>query len=204
MKSKKRVVTIAVVSLLGLALVAAPAVAKRGAADGRGRGEGVAMVRRGPAFTEEQQEKIQEIHERHADERARLTNRLKVIGVEMRDLVQSDNPDLNALENKIEEASEVRLELTKMRLSIHSEIRPLLDDDQKVLFDRSLGRLIGRMGGGGFDRSGGRMDRPGMRGGAMSGEGRMGPCGAMGGPGGFHGQGMQMCPFVDADTGIGK
>lgn len=205
MKSKQRVATIALVSLLGIALVSAPALAQRGAAGGRGPARGAVAGRRGPVFTEEQLEKIEAIHESHSDERAKLTNRLKVIRVEMQDLLNDDSPDLNALENKLEEASEVKLELQKLRLQIHKEIRPLLDDDQKVLFDRGLGRMLGRMGDrgargqrammGGRGAMGGGM-RGGMQGGA-AGSGRM-----MHGPGGFHGQGVPpFCPFFDEGAG---
>jgi Spy/CpxP family protein refolding chaperone len=209
MKSNKRVATIALVSLLGIALIATPVLARRG--DGSGRGAGRAARGRGPAFTEEQLERIEAIHESHSDERAKLTNRIKVIHVEMQDLLESDSPDLDALEDKLEEASDVRLELQKLRLRIHKEIRPLLDDDQKVLFDRGLGRLVGRMGGrGGFDGRAGRMGRSGammgrgMRG-CMSAEGTAaGPRGMMGGPGGFPGQGGPFCPFAETDAETGE
>lgn len=214
MKSKKRVAMIVVLALTGIALIAVPALAVRGRSGGRDmwRGAGRGM---GPAFTEEQQEQIEEIHDKYADQRAELTNRLKVIMLETEDMLDDDSePDFGALEKSIEQTSEIRAELAKLRLRIHKEIRSLLDGDQKVLFDRGLGRMMhGRMGG--------RDGMPGMsghRGMRMMGRGqamcRPGGSVAMGGgmsghPGMGRGPGQPgmspWCPFAgdpdDADDG---
>lgn len=204
MKGKKRLAMIVFLSLIGLSLVTVPAMAMRGRSAGRctpGTGRGM-----GPAFTEEQQEQVETIHEKYADRRAELTNRLKVIALEGEEAIGDGEPDYNAIENRIEEMSEIRVELAKLRLQIHKEIRPLLDDDQKVLFDRGLGR--GMAGGRGGHP--GMMGRGGMRGGRTGGRGghpRMGMmghpgAGMMSRPGAGPGMGgeMQMhpwCPFAD-------
>ncbi|MFH1865601.1 MAG: hypothetical protein ABIK85_06935, partial [Candidatus Eisenbacteria bacterium] len=154
----------------------------------------------------EQQEQMEKIHDKYSDERVELTNRLKVIMLEARDVEDDAAPDYGAIENTIEEVSAIKVKLAKMRLQIHKEIRPLLDDDQKVLFDRGLGRLLhGGMGGQGhpgmMGRSGG-MGSGGMMGGrgAMGAGGAMGARGAIGGPGmggGTPGQMAPWCPFAD-------
>lgn len=215
MKSKKRVITVVVLALAGVALIALPTAAFRGHAGGMGMGKGMGM---GPAFTDEQMEKIEKIHDRYNDERAELTNRLKVIMLEAHDAVADDTPDFDAIERRIDEMLEVKGDLAKLRLRIHKEIRPLLDDDQKVLFDRGLGRMLhGGMGGGrachpGMMSRGGMRDgmRGGMRGGmggpgaghpGMTGRGGMG--GGMPGRAGMGGgvayQMMPWCPFADTD-----
>lgn len=206
MRSRKRkLVTIVVLALTGVALIAVPAVAMRGRMGGGQRGMGRGM---GPAFTDEQQEQIETIREKYSDERAELTNRLKVIMVEAQEADTDGEPDYGALERNIEEVAEIRVQLAKLRLEIHKEIRPLLDDDQKVLFDRGLaGVLRGGFGGRGghpgmMGRRGG-MGRGGMRNGGM-GRGAMGP-GGMGGcmpgqPGMGRGMGAGVnpwCPFAD-------
>ena len=212
MRSKKRVITVVILALAGVALLALPAAAFRGHAGGMGMGKGMGM---GPSFTDEQMEKMEKIHERYNDERAELTNRLKVIMLEARDAVTEDTPDFDAIERRIDEMVEVKGDLAKLRLRIHKEIRPLLDDDQKVLFDRGLGRMLhGGMGGGmGGGPAGhpGMMGRGGMRDGMRGGMGarggmRGGMGGGMGGgmPGrvGIGGAGYQMmpwCPFADTD-----
>ena len=211
MKSKKRVITVVVLALAGVALIALPTAAFRGRAGGMGMGKGMGV---GPAFTDEQLEKIEKIHDGYNDERAELTNRLKVIMLEAHDAVADDTPDFDAIERRIDEMMEVKGDLAKLRLRIHKDIRPLLDDDQKVLFDRGLGRMLrGGMGGGmGGGRAGhpGMMGRGGMRGGMrgdMPGGGRPGMRGGMGGGmprhagmgGGAGYQMMPWCPFADTD-----
>ncbi|MFH1689468.1 MAG: hypothetical protein ABIE42_04435 [Candidatus Eisenbacteria bacterium] len=205
MKSKKRkLITIVVLALVAVALIAVPAVAMRGRAGGGHRGMGRGM---GPAFTAEQQEQIEKIQDNYNDDRAELTNRLKVIMLEARDVEDDAAPDYGAIENTIEEVSAIKVKLAKLRLQIHKEIRPLLDDDQKVLFDRGLGGLLhGGMGGQGHPGMMGR--RGGMGGGGMMGRGgakggpgsAMGARSAMGGPGmggGTPGQMTPWCPFAD-------
>jgi hypothetical protein len=208
MKRSKRVAVIAVLVLTGIALVAAPAVARRGRDAGWHRGAGRGA---GPAFTQEQLERIESIHEKYSDRQAELTNRLKVIVVEARDKMGEGAPDFNAIERTMEEVADIRLQLAKIRLSIHKEIRPLLDDDQKVLFDRGLGRMLhGGMGAGGGNMGGHcgmtqgqRMQgRPGRGMGMGRAEGRgmgrgMGPGMGQGMGMGRGGEMMPWCPFAD-------
>lgn len=192
MRKSRRAAIIAVLVLTGIALVAVPAAARRGRAGGWSGGQGRGM---GPMFTEEQQDQIQDIHEKYADRQAELTNRLKVIMVDAKDSVGEGDPDWNAIERRMEEVADVRLELAKLRLDIHKEIRPLLDDDQKLLFDRGLGMMMhGGRGGCGM------MGRGGMKGGM----GPMGGGGPMGGPGMTGGRmGRGMHPGMGAGRGMG-
>jgi len=50
-------------------------------------------------------------------------------------LMIADQPDKSAIMNKADEMSEIRLEMQKLRLGNRMEVRALLDDDQKALFD---------------------------------------------------------------------
>jgi len=209
MRSKKRKITqVAVLALAGLTLMAAPAAAMRGRAGGGHRGMGRGM---GPAFTEAQQEQIKKIHDKYSDERAELTNRLKVIMVEAHDIDAGSAPDYGDIENNIEEVANIKVKLAKLKLQIHKEVRPLLDDDQRVLFDRNLGGMLhGGMGGSGHPGMMGRSG--GMRCGEMMGRGGVMGCkGAKGGSGmgGMSGHPRMMgramsnagtmpwCPFTD-------
>jgi Spy/CpxP family protein refolding chaperone len=198
MKKFKLMIGIALAAAL-VASVAIPAVARRGG-EGReawgGRRAWGGQRERGPQFTVEQQEQMEKIHEKYDDERVELANRLKVIGLEMREIVAADGePDFDAIEAKMEDAAEVRLELAKLRLRIHKEIRPLLTDDQRTLFDARMGRFLTHVG-------------PGGRGGYGMGHGRMGrrmghDLGTRGRAGGRMGRGMggrtgpeAWCPWV--------
>lgn len=190
---------IAVMALVLMASVAVPAVARGGAgkmADrGAGRGDGMC-----PLFTVEQQEQIDKIHQKYDDQRVELSNRLKVMSGEMRELVAAEGePNFKAIEKKMEDMAAIRLDLAKLRLRIHQEVRPLLTDDQKTLFDRGLGRGMMRGMRDGA-RGEGRMGHA-MRAGAM-GQGAMmyqrpgGMCGMPGMGVGMNQRGMGMpCPF---------
>jgi Spy/CpxP family protein refolding chaperone len=177
MKRSKIILT-AMIVLLAAAVVAAPALARRGG--GRGdRPRGGLM----PELTNEQQERIEAIHDKHNDERAELTNRAKVLALDLQEMVGDGEPDFNGIERKLEEISKVRLDLMKLRLRIHKEIRPLLDEDQRTLFDRGLARVVGR-------------------GGMVDGRGMCGMC-PMGGPGAMTG-GRQMMGQRPMGRGMGQ
>ena len=199
MKRSKFIIT-AVAILAVSAAIVVPAVAQKAfpqapMTPGMGRR---ACAGFGPQFTLEQQEQIKKIHERYNDERTEFANRLKVMALEMQDVVEADEPDFKAIERKMEDMAAVKLDLAKLKLRIHQDIRPLLDDDQRTLFDRGFGR---RMGHGGMSCLG--AGPTGGRGG-MSGHGGMGHGGrmgnrAVGGQRPMHG-GMGMGPGAAAGT----
>lgn len=186
---RSKVILVVLIALFTAAVVATPALAKRGS--GRGAHPRGGLM---PQFTTEQQERIEAIHEKYDDERVELTNRAKVLALGLKDLVGDGEPDFDGIEDRIEEISRVRLDLMKLRIRIHKEIRPLLDEDQRTLFDQGLAHLVGHGGAGG--RRGGMMGR-----GAMSGMCPMGGQGPMAGQGRMMGQHQTMgrgstdCPF---------
>lgn len=163
---RSKVILVVLIALFAVAVVAAPALARRGGGR-RAHPRGGMM----PQFTAEQQERIEGIHEKYNDERAELTNRAKVLALELQDLVGDGEPDFDGIEDKLAEITKIRLDLMKLRLRIHKEVRPLLDEDQRTLFDRGLARLVGRGGAGG---RGGMMGRGALQGMCpMGGDGRM-------------------------------
>jgi Spy/CpxP family protein refolding chaperone len=174
MMKRSKVILVALITLVAAAVAVAPALARRS-------GNRAAHPRGGlmPELTAEQKEQIEEIHEKYSDERAELTNRAEVLALELGDLVGDGEPDFNGIEDKLEEISRVRLDLMKLRLRIHREIRPLLDEDQKMLFDRGLARLVERRAAGGRRGMMGRGGRWGQR--AMGGRQSMMGHGPMGG-----------------------
>jgi len=79
---RSKVILVVLIVLFAVALVAAPALARReGGRRAHPRGGMMAQ------FTVEQQEQIEAIHEKYNDERAELTNRAKVLALELKDLV---------------------------------------------------------------------------------------------------------------------
>ena len=198
---RSRVILALVVATVVLAAVAAPALARWGHGM-RGGDPGRGMMLR-PQFTDEQEQAIQKIRDKYEDQRVGLHNKLGVAADELRKLLEADSPDLGKVETKIEEMAGLRLEIVKQRLRQHGDIRGLLDADQRVLFDRGLGRIFGdgmpgcQMRGMGPGACGvGPGARPGMSGpccpmgaapgmpGAGPGAGMMHPGCPMGSPGG--------------------
>jgi len=169
---RTKLITIVVIAALALALVATNALAQRGGRGAGVRGERIErIVEARPVFTDEQKEEIKAIHERYEEERVELSNRIRVLRMEMNDLLGADEPDFDDIEDKLEAVHAVRLEQAKLRLRIHQDVRPLLSDDQRALFDRGFGRMgLGMMRGDGP----GMMDcggRPGMGQGMCHGRG---------------------------------
>lgn len=165
-------------SLLAAALLTTavtPAVAGRCGRRAKGPEHGMGMMTR-VQFTSEQEEQMAKVREKYDEQRVEKHNRLGVLATELDDIMQADEPDFGSIEKKIEEMSSVRLELQKIRLRQHKEIRSLLDDDQRMLFDRNFAARMGHFGMMG-DRAPGA-GRPNMRGGMGQGMcpmGRMAP-----------------------------
>jgi len=201
--SGKKGLIVVVLALVMATMAVVPAVAGRGGHCGSkgggmrgGPGMGPGAM---PAFTEQQQEKMQEIRSSFDEERVELVNRMKVMHLEMRDLVTGDNPDFGKLERMIDDISSQRAEMMKMRIRQHVAVRKILTDDQKVLFDQGFGMQMGQgmcghpgaMGGkpGGGMMGGRRGMNCGPGGGMMGGRGGMN-CGPGGGMMGRPGGGM--------------
>ena len=172
--SRKGIIITAAVAVLVLSLVSAVAIARPGGRMGggmtgaRARTMGGGM---GPAFTIEQKEEMTEIREGFDEERVGLTNKMKVMHLEMQELLGADDVDFGKIERMIDNVTELRGEMTKLRLRQHVAIRKILDDDQRVLFDKGFGRILGHGGRGGMMDCG----PMGSRGGMMSGhDGMMG------------------------------
>lgn len=193
--SRKKGLIIAVLALVMATMAVVPAAAGRGGRCGAMGGSTGGGMRGGPgmgpgampAFTEEQQEKMQEIKASFETERVELVNRIKVMHLEMRDIVTSDDPDFGKLERMIDDISGARAEMMKIRVRQHVAVRKILTDDQKVLFDEGFGR---QMGEGMCGHPGAMGGKPG--GGMMGGRGGMN-CGPGGGTMGGHG-GMNCGP----------
>ena len=87
---RSKVILVVLIALLAVAAAAAPVLARReGGRRAHPRG---GMM---PEFTAEQQEQIEVIHERYNDERAELTNRAKVLHLELGEFVGDGEPDFD-------------------------------------------------------------------------------------------------------------
>jgi len=183
---RSRAILALVLATVVLAAVAAPASARWGHGM-RGGDPGRGMALR-PQFTQEQEQAIQKIRDKYEDQRVGLHNKLGVAADELGKLLEADAPDLGKVESKIEEMANLRLEVVKQRLRQHGEIRGLLDADQRLLFDRGLGRIFGGSMFGGQMRGMGP-NSGGCGGGPDARPGMFGQCCPMGAAPGMPGAG---------------
>jgi hypothetical protein len=154
---------------------------------------GPADCQRGPGIerflTTEQMEKVDKVRGKYHDQRAEIFTKMATLRGEMRDLLSQPEPDFGKVGERIDAMSDLRARLARMRLEQHREIRGLLTDEQRAIFDRRFAdadgdgpdgaMACGPMGGGmecgGAGGPGCGMARERMGGGME--------CGGAGGPG---------------------
>ena len=95
-----------------------------------------------PDLTEEQQNQIEEMRLDHMKEMMDVQNKLNEKRAELRTLQTKDNPDMEAIYSVIEEMGQVRTEMHKKRAKHHQEIRSLLNEEQKIYFDKHMMRMM--------------------------------------------------------------
>lgn len=87
-------------------------------------------------LTEEQQEQIKNLRTDYLKDIQPLKNELKINKAKLDALLTEDNPDMNEINKLIDDNGKIQTELRKKQVSHQMEIRNLLSDEQKVIFDR--------------------------------------------------------------------
>lgn len=113
-----------------------------------------------PGITQEQLDKIDALHVEKLKENQQLRNQLNEKRARLRTLSTADQPDSKAIDATIDEMTVLRAAIQKNNMAKMQEIRQLLTDEQRVVFDaRGPGkRGRGMMGAAGQGRRG-----PGFR-----------------------------------------
>ncbi len=122
-------------------------------------------------LTSEQIKQIEEYRVEFRKQQIDLRADLQKLRLELQVLLKADNPDQKAIDKQLEKIQVKELAMEKLRVAHHLQVRELLTDEQKVLFDQhSFGR--GMYGDGERGRGYGRdLDDDATRG---SGRGRNG------------------------------
>jgi len=100
-----------------------------------------------PDLTEEQQEQIKDLRVDQMEQMTQYRNNLMEKRVALRKFQTQENPDMDAINQTIEEMGEIRTEMHKARAENHQEIRKVLTEEQRALFDARMGknrRMAGR------------------------------------------------------------
>ncbi len=116
-------------------------------------------------LTDEQEAAMKDLRLKHMNESLPIRNKLQELRAKLQTLRTADKVDMKAINNTIDEMAELRAKQAKLRETHHQDIRNLLTDEQRIIFDNHQPR---RMGSKGFAKKAGR----GGRGVGMQGQGR--------------------------------
>ncbi|MDZ7741354.1 MAG: Spy/CpxP family protein refolding chaperone [Bacteroidota bacterium] len=105
-----------------------------------------------PDLSEEQMEKIEKIKTDFMKENLPLKNEMDIKRAELKALSTGDEADPGAINKKIDEIAALQAKMMKKHAAHRQDIRKLLNDEQKLMFDQH-GKRFGM--GMGMDR-----DRP--------------------------------------------
>jgi len=89
-----------------------------------------------PDITDKQKEEIKTLRTAHMKEAQQIKNQMDIKRAELKALQTTENPDLDAINKKIEERSALRVDLEKKTAAFKQSVRALLTDDQKVIYDQ--------------------------------------------------------------------
>ncbi len=156
MKTNKITTSIlAIVLLVGMSLTASAQRGQRmnnGAGQGFGQGQGFnqGFGAANCAFlnlSDEQQTKVADLRLALTEKNLPLQNQLGEMRAKMQSLRTGNNQDFKAISKLIDEMSTVQAQVRKNAAEHRLNVRALLTDDQKVLFDARQGRQGNRQNG---------------------------------------------------------
>lgn len=89
-------------------------------------------------LTDDQKAKIKEIHMASYKEMKALQNQMGELKAKQHTLTTADKADMTAINANIDEITKVQSKMMKIRASNHQQIRSLLTDEQKMIFDSKM------------------------------------------------------------------
>ncbi|MBN1348993.1 Spy/CpxP family protein refolding chaperone [candidate division KSB1 bacterium] len=96
-----------------------------------------------PDLTDEQRAKIEDLRLKFQEVRAPERIKMQKMRLELKELMIAKNPNQKAIDTKIDEIGKKRTEMQKQHVAHRLEIRNLLTDKQKAVFD-TLPRRAGK------------------------------------------------------------
>lgn len=88
-----------------------------------------------PDLTDEQKEKIDKLRTEHLKKMLPLKNELGEKEAQMRTLTTAENVSMSKINSKIEEIGTLKIKMAKEREAHKQEIRKLLNEKQRLIFD---------------------------------------------------------------------
>lgn len=96
-----------------------------------------------PDLTEEQTEKISELRSNHMAEMTKVKAELKILKAELDQLAIAEQADMKKINSKIDEISALKSKMTKSHYKHRQDVRSLLTEEQRVIFDAKTGKRFG-------------------------------------------------------------
>lgn len=103
-----------------------------------------------PDLTDAQKESMKTIRLKTMKATQPLKNELMEKKAHLTTLTTAEKADQKAINKQIDEISTLRASIQKMKAESHQEIRSLLTDEQRILFDARKGRMSQLKGGQGM------------------------------------------------------
>jgi len=107
-----------------------------------------------PGLTDDQKAKMKDIRMASYKELKSLENQLGELRAKEHTLATADKPDLNAINANIDDITKVQNKIMKAKAAAHQQVRALLTDEQKMVFDSQKEKFGQKFGRKGFGHSG--------------------------------------------------
>jgi Spy/CpxP family protein refolding chaperone len=92
-----------------------------------------------PDLTEEQQKKLSDLGLEHQKNMLQFRNQMDVKNAQLNLLSTADKADMNAINKTIDEIGTLKTQMMKERENHHQQVRSLLTEKQRVIFDTQRG-----------------------------------------------------------------
>jgi len=103
---------------------------------GKAKWQRAGMLAKLPDLTEEQQNKIEELRLNFQKEMSPERIKVSKLRLELKELLIADKPDLGKINSQLEDINKQRLKMEKARIKHRLEVRELLTEKQRLIFDQ--------------------------------------------------------------------
>jgi Spy/CpxP family protein refolding chaperone len=95
-----------------------------------------------PNLSEDQQTKIEKLHDQHFKSMQAIRDQMAEKKARLNTLNHADKPDMDAINKVIEDIGQLKVQMMKKKITHRLEIRNLLTDEQKIVFDKQpMGKM---------------------------------------------------------------
>lgn len=98
-----------------------------------------------PDITEEQKKQMKEIKTSFMKDALPIKNELKEKKARLETLATEEKPSKNKLDDTIEDIGKLKTKLMKLEMNKRQEIRSILTDDQRIIFDTRAHKMKRKM-----------------------------------------------------------